>query len=204
LSLGIHLKYKQERIILKYYLLIAILLLSSVSGAIAATNGQLMLSRELINDFLQTSQEIAKLKQELPNIQQFSDAKAVKTTDQIVAYLQASEAFPEIQSILSSTDFSDLHEFFRFSERLMAVRLYLQMENSTQASIFQTIDILQANLNSMRANNASKEIILRAEQVLEQQQIKAALIKTSLEKLTEQDKNFVQQNQQWLIELFTG
>jgi hypothetical protein len=190
--------------ILKYYLLIAILLLFPVSGAIAATNGQLMLSRELINDFLQTSQEIAKLKQELPNIQQFSDAKAVKTTDQIVAYLQASEAFPEIQSILSSTDFSDLHEFFRFSERLMAVRLYLQMENSTQASIFQTIDILQANLNSMRANNASKEIILRAEQVLEQQQIKAALIKTSLEKLTEQDKNFVQQNQQWLIELFTG
>ena len=190
--------------ILKYYLLIAILLLFPVSGAIAATNGQLMLSRELINDFLQTSQEIAKLKQELPNIQQFSDAKAVKTTDQIVAYLQASEAFPEIQSILSSTDFTDLHEFFRFSERLMAVRLYLQMENSTQATIFQTIDILQVNLNSMRANNASKEIILRAEQVLEQQQIKAALIKTSLEKLTEQDKTFVQQNQQWLIELFTG
>jgi len=190
--------------ILKYYLLIAILLLFPVSGAIAATNGQLMLSRELINDFLQASQEIAKLKQELPNIQQFSDAKAVKTTDQIVAYLQASEAFPEIQSILSSTDFTDLHEFFRFSERLMAVRLYLQMENSTQASIFQTIDILQANLNSMRANNASKEIILRAEQVLEQQQIKAALIKASLEKLTEQDKTFVQQNQQWLIELFTG
>lgn len=188
---------------MKQFLLFALLSFLPISGVISAVNEQPVLTRNLINNFLQASQELAKLRQELPNMQEFSDEKAVKTTGQIVAYLQASKAFPDIQSILTSSEFENLTSFFGFSERLMAVRLYLQLENSTQATIFQTIEILQANLNSMKANNASEEIILRAEQILEQQRQKASLIKASLEKLTEQDKAFAKQNQQWLMDLFS-
>ncbi len=188
---------------MKHFLLIVLLSILPASEILAEPSLKLELTRELINDFLQASQNIAKLRRELPDMQAFSDEQAVKTTDQIIRHLEASQAFPEIQSILASTKFATLAEFFEFSERLMAVRLYLQLENSTQATVFQTIEILQANLNSMKANKASKEIIQRAELVLQQQQQKADLIKASLEKMTEQDKMFAKQNQPWLIELFS-
>ncbi len=161
------------------------------------------ISREAIVKFLQSSQQLATLRQAMPEMQQFSDESAAKNTAAIVEFLEKSASYPDIRKILEQSDFANLTEFFAFSERLMAIKLYLQLENSNQASVFQTVEILQANVHSMKANSAKPEIIQQAEQLLAQQKQKAALIQASLDKLSEQDKLFAKQNQQWLIQVFS-
>jgi hypothetical protein len=188
------------------YMISILLVLVSLSGVTENNrhaNQAIEMTRESIERFLGSSNQLAQLKQKLPQVEQYSDEKAAKTSAEMVAMLQASPIFPEIKSILTSSEFSNLPEFFQFSERLMAIKLFLQLENSKQASVFQTVTILRANLNSMKANKASPQIIQQAEALLKQQEQKAHLIQSSLDKLTEQDKAFANQNQDWLVQLFS-
>jgi len=182
---------------MRFFIRLSILVLfSGVCHASQSTKA--VISKESIESFLSASSQITELMRNRPELANYSGGQDIDNKDKLIDFLEQSTAYPKIDSILNSAEFSSLSGFFEFSERLMGMRLYAQMKNSKEASIFQTVDILQANLNSMKANNASESIIKQTQAVLDEQKRKAAAMRKVLDKISKIDKSFVDNNFQWL------
>lgn len=161
-----------------------------------------LISRDSINSFLATSAQIAELTREHIKESNFSGEQDLSNSASLVTYLEASSVYPQLKEVLKQSNFSNLTELTEFSERLMGMRLYAQMKSSKEASVFQTVAILKANLNTMRANSASESVIKQTETVLQEQIKKANVFQALLDKITEQDKQFIEQNLQWFLGVF--
>lgn len=156
------------------------------------------ISKPLIDSFLKTSQSVSQVLVNYPELLNYDGDQGLTGGAAYIKFIQESSAAPQINSVFKESDFSSLTELFEFSERLMGLRIFIQLKSSKQASIFQTVKILKANLETMKMNNASENIIVQAEAVLEGQVKKAAAIQKALDKVTDDDKLFIEQNLEWI------
>ncbi|MBV1911289.1 MAG: hypothetical protein KUG78_18485 [Kangiellaceae bacterium] len=180
-------------------LILVLNMICSLSSSADTDSESKAISRELVQSFLDTSANISNLTGQFPELQNFSGGNQLGNSAELVEFLQKSAAFPDIKAILVRSQFTSLFELFSFSQRMMAMKLHLQLKSSEVASIFQTVKILKANLNSMKANHASEEIIAKAEALVEEQSKKADNLQQVIDTLVPSDQSFVEQNEDWFI-----
>jgi DNA-directed RNA polymerase sigma subunit (sigma70/sigma32) len=162
------------------------------------------LTKPLILSFIKVSNQMTQLGSESPELVAY--LSALHNQNKVVSPKQLTglSIFPELQKAIEQSEFASVKDIFFFSKRIAGIAYYSKMQSSEQANIFQTVNTLQANINTMKANSAAKETIERAESVLAQQRAKAAMIKKNLELVTENDKRFLERNMDWLNQQFMG
>ena len=180
-----------------------VLLLTVMASAKSNNSESTLVTRDLIDLFLETSSQITELTQKHLSLNEYSGKQDLSNSSALVEYLENSSIYPQLEAILKQSKFTNLSELTSFSERLMGMRLHLQMKSSKEASVFQTVAILTANLNTMRANSASETIIKQTEVLLAQQTDKAATFQKLLDKISELDKQFVEKNAHWFDSRFS-
>ncbi len=182
-------------------LLLPLLLFLSTRGFAAVPVKPL--SKPLIESFLIVSKKIGGLGQKYPELANYSAGSNFEDQSELVKFLKNSSAFPEIKKIIEASVFTSLEDVFIFSERILAIGYYNKVNNSDSVSLFQTEKILQANLNNLRANNASDTIISKAEKTLDYVKVQVKIVRQKLDVISEEDKTFVIQNSEWLKQKFT-
>ncbi len=181
-------------------LLIAILLFSSVYS-IAAKEVR-PLSKSLVESFLLVTKEIGGLGQKYPELSDYAGGFNAENKSAVIKFLRASRAHLEIEKIVQASVFNDLEEIFIFSERILAIGYFSKINNSAGVSLPQTEKILQTNLNNLRANNASDAIIAKAEKTLDYIKAQVKIVQQKLETISDEDKAFVIENNEWLKQKF--
>jgi len=184
--------------IIRVFLSIAMLALPLSSGA-----ENMPLSRDLIDSFIGVSKKIGQLGEQYPELRVNSQQLASKNQADMIERLKKSKAFPEIEIFLNDSPFGTLQELFDFSNRILDLAYFTRMNNFDGANLIQTEAILTANLNSLKANHASPELIAKAEQTLASLGSQLKLVKQSLQRISEQDRLFASQNLQWLKTKFS-
>jgi len=181
-------------------LLLTILIFSSVYSVAAV--GVRPLSKPLIESFLVVSKQIGGLGQKYPELVNYSAGFNSENKSEVIKFLIASSAYPEIKKIIEASVFTNLEDVFVFSERILAIGYYSKVNNPDSVSLFQTEKILQANLNNLRANNASDAIISKAEKTLDYIKAQIKIVQQKLASISDEDKAFVRQNNEWLKQKF--
>ena len=182
-------------------LLLPILIFSSVYSLAAVEERPL--SKPLIESFLVVSKEFGGLGQKYPELVNYLAAFNSSNKSEVINFLIASSAYPEIKKIIEASVFTNIEDVFVFSERILAIGYYNKVNNSDSVSLFQTEKILQANLNNLRANNASNAIISKAEKTLGYIKAQVKIVQQKLATISDEDKAFVIQNSEWLKLKFT-
>lgn len=188
-------------LIIKYSCLIALFL--PLCGYAAETNHK-TLSKSLVLSFLQVSKELTVLGQTSPKLVEYLTKLQHKNNRPNKSELSRLAIYPKLSAVLAQSEFDSVEEVFQFSKRIMGIAYYSKMQSSDEADIFQTVGILRANILTMKANFASQETIERAEAILAEQELKAALVQENLDLVTEEDKRFLEQNMDWLNQQFGG
>ena len=183
-------------------LLLAVLLFSTVFRV--AAEEVRPLSKPLIESFLVVSKDIGVLGQEYPELVKSTIGLNSENKSEVIKFLKASSAYPEIQKILKASVFTNLEDLFVFSERILAIGYYNKVYNSDSVSLFQTEKILQANLNNLRASNASETIISKAEKTLQYIGEQVKIVQQKLASISDEDKDFVIKNSAWLKQKFAS
>ncbi len=162
------------------------------------------LSKALIESFLQATKKIGKLGQKHPELSNYSGGFDAENQAGVVKFLRASAAYPEIETILATSGFSNLEALFSLSERVLAIGYFNKINNSDSVSLFQTEKILQANLNNLRASKASNAIIAKAEKTLNYIKAQVKIVQQKLDTISDEDKAFVQKHSDWLKQKFAA
>lgn len=162
------------------------------------------LTKTLIESFLLVTREIGGLAQKYPTLSAYSGGFNTENQSEVIRFLKASTAYPEIEGIIQLSPFKDLEEIFNLSERILAIGYYNKVKNPEGVNIFQTEKILRANLNNLRASHASDAIITKAEVTLDYVKAQVELVQQKLNNISDQDKAFVEQNSEWLKQKFVS
>lgn len=186
---------------MKHILFLLTILIFSSAYSLAA-EGVKPLSRSLIESFLVVSKQIGGLRQKYPELVNYSAEFDSENQAVVIKLLKTSSAYPEIKNIIGASAFTNLEDVFVFSERILAIGYYNKTNNPDSVSLFQTEKILQANLNILRANNASNAIISKAEKTLDYIKAEVKIVQQKLATISDEDKAFVIQNNEWLKQKF--
>lgn len=162
------------------------------------------LSKSLIESFLVASKDIGILGQKHPELANYTGGFNSENKSEVIKFLKASSAYPEIKKIIKASVFTNLEELFVFSERILAIGYYSRVNNSDNVSLFQTEKILQANLNNLRVSNASETIISKAEKTLDYIRAQLKIVQQKLASISDEDKAFVIKNNAWLKQKFAA
>ncbi len=184
---------------MKGILLALILLISNNVVTLAAAEIE-SLNKELVSSFIEVSQQFAGLQEKYPELANYSTGIGAENRERIVEFLKASPAYPEISEIIESSQIADINQLFEISERILGIAYLDKLNGPFGVTLYETRIILKANLNALQANKASEAIIEQAVRTLNNVEARVKIAEQTVEKVTDQDKTFMEQNRQWLIQ----
>lgn len=181
------------------YLILVLLFVSSPLWALTP------LTKASVQSALDLSQQIDSLEDRFPEViqrlqQEDENTELNKTA--LIAYLEKSDAYPTIKSFLSNSEFNNLKDLYDFSDRLFSSITYVQLEGQSDAE-FNLNDIekmIKASIESMKSTGAPVQVIAEMENDLLEHQANMKAMKAYAESSKPEDRNFVKNNFQWIID----
>ena len=161
------------------------------------SQAQSVLTKELITSFQQVSQQWQTLERDYPELTAQVDNIDISQVDKMIAQLKNSSAYPKIQSIIASSNFSSLDEYYDIAMRLMAGMMMQKMPQGMNADSMG--EMLKSSIAQMKANNAPSAVITQMEQQLIEMEKNIKVVQSALKNLSAADKKFINENAQWIM-----
>ena len=181
------------------YLLIFLSLLSQSQWVYSSQP----LSRKLVDSFFITAEKMDIMEQNHPEIMKRADKFKPSEDKKLINYLKSSRAYPEIKSILATSKFKNLKEFFTVSERIIGSMFTIQMKKMPDGMSLDGVEkAFESSINMMEKNGAPADTIKNMKKDLAQQKLDNARMKSAMKRATAADKKFVTDNMQWLMKRF--
>lgn len=179
------------------YLALLLLFVSQLSWA----DGQ-ALNQQIIESFYTATEKMDNLETKYPDI--FSELEIINNIDQIQAikFVEQSKAYPDIKKVLSSSGFENLNELHDVALRIMGSIYSVQMKNISIDGHFQSvIQPLEENIKDMKQRGTPDSVINQMEEVLKENKAQQKEISLAVSKASEEDKEFVSNNLDWIMSL---
>ncbi len=170
------------------------------------------LNRTQIIAFKLVTHQMGLLNAEYPELAEHSQQFDFDKSEQVITFLEKSEAYSKIKAILDESEIEDLHQVFKISQKVMGGLYFLNRakdDTNQSESQFETIrKVILANLARLEeqsdlefANNNEGLIKEMKEQLalLDEQLI---IVKQAIESLNDVDKIFLDDNATWFKQQF--
>ncbi|VAW56118.1 hypothetical protein MNBD_GAMMA07-490 [hydrothermal vent metagenome] len=157
------------------------------------------LSRQLVDLYIIATEKLDAIEAKYPDVFAKSDEFTLSQEPELIAFFEASKAYPEIKSMLIQSDFSNIKHYFDISTRIMGgvfseqsskLPLNLRSDNLLKG--------LDNNIKKFKNQGISAELIKIMEDELlivknDMAEMQLMIKRTSLE-----DKTFVKKNFKWM------
>ena len=169
-------------------------------GFSTVSQAQQALTKELITSFQAVSQQWQALEGEYPELTSSLDEIDLSQPDKIITQLKNSKAYPKIKSILASSVFGDVEEYYDIATRLMGGMMAYQMQKMPSGMDVDSMgEMLKSSIQQMKANNAPSAMISEMEQQLADMEKNMKSMKLAMKNISAADSKFIHDNAQWIL-----
>ena len=171
------------------------------------------LTQQQIIAFKSVTHKMGLLNAEYPELAEHSQQFDFDKSDQVVAFLKKSKAFPKIEAILQGSEIKDLHQVFKISQKVMGGLYFLNRtkdDTNQSESQFETIrKVLLANLARLKEQsdsdfgNHNERLIKEMKEQLALLDKQLIIVKQAIESLSDADKTFLDENSDWFKQQFS-
>jgi len=165
-------------------------------------NAAQTLNKQVIKSFYKVTEKFDELEDKYRDTFKIADSFSMKDNDKIIKHLKKSDAYKDIKSILSSHNFNSLEEFFDASYQLMGSMYSVQVSKVPSNIDLDAVDkMMEKNLENMKKSGVAADIISDMEADIKEQKSAREDMKFASENASEENKQFVKDNFEWIMNL---